>query len=554
MLRQLLPEPAGRRFLLLLLGAAAAEGRRAVQQPFSGQPSAFPAEGGPDKWGNREEAPFSRGMTCNGPVSEDPTQNLAQLTSRLGTFANFPRLCPVPSSVLAQAGFFYTGKGDQVRCFSCLATLEGWKEGDSAIRRHKNVSPNCRFINDGSFEEHHLLSRLPNGPPGGEGTSSVTPDSDLSSNFEADYLLRTRQVVDLSGCLYPQNLAMCNEEVRLRSFHSWPPYVPVTPEDLANAGLYYRGVGDEVECFCCGGKMKNWELGDQAWSEHRRHFPRCFFVLGYDVGNVRTVANQPGDAQLDRSNVLQVPPLPPPPPPPTAHNPSMAEFAKRLQTFGVWNYSMSKEWLAQAGFYSLGIGDGVECFSCGGGLNSWKAGDDPWEEHARWYPGCKYLGEEKGQAFVNRVHLTPLPQESTVEEPEEVLAIEDEEHLQSRVTQSALQMGFSAEEISKTVERKYRLSSQRYRSVEALVTDLIGAQRENTPGTYLEKHPQKDLSTEEKLKRLEEEKICKICMDKTLSMVLIPCGHVACQDCAETVEKCPWCSGVIANRQKIFMP
>ncbi|XP_039211553.1 E3 ubiquitin-protein ligase XIAP isoform X1 [Crotalus tigris] len=491
-------------------------------------------------------------MTCNGPVSEDPAQNLAWLTSRLGTFVNFPRHCPIPYSVLAQAGFFYTGKGDQVRCFSCLATLEGWKEGDSVVGRHKNVSPNCRILNDCSFEEHRLLSGLPNGPPGREATSSLPPNSELSSDLEADYLLRTRQVVDLSGSPYPQNPAMCNEEARLRSFHSWPPYAPVTPEDLANAGLYYRGVEDEVECFCCGGKLKNWELGDQAWPEHRRHFPRCFFVLGHDVGNVGTIANQPGDAQLDRSNTHRVPARRPPPPP-AAHNPSMADFAKRLQTFGVWNYSMSKEWLAQAGFYSLGIGDGVQCFSCGGGLKEWKVGEDPWEEHARWYPGCKYLGEEKGQAFVNRVHL--MPQESTIEEPEEVLAVEDEEHLQSRLTQTALQMGFSAEEIGKMVERKYRLSSERYRSVEALVTDLIGAQRENTPSTYLENHLQKaDLSTEEKLKRLEEEKICKICMDKTLSMVLIPCGHVACQDCAEAVEKCPWCSKVIANRQKIFMP
>ncbi|XP_058052515.1 E3 ubiquitin-protein ligase XIAP isoform X3 [Ahaetulla prasina] len=501
----------------------------------------------------RRKLPSTRGMTCNGPIVEDPAPDLAQLTSRQETFAGFPSGCPVSSSDLARAGFFYTGEGDQVRCFSCLATLEGWEAGDSVVGRHKDVSPNCCFINDANFEDGRLLSGLPNGPPEREAaaatTTSVPPDSDLSSDFEADYLLRTRQVVDLSGSPYPQNPAMCNEEVRLRSFHHWPPYAPVTPEDLANAGLYYRGVEDEVECFCCGGKLKNWEPGDQAWSEHRRHFPRCFFVLGHDVGNVENVAHQPGDGQLDRSSTHRVPPLPPPP-----HNPSMADFAKRLQTFGVWSYSVSKERLAQAGFYSLGIADSVECFSCGGGLKEWKAGEDPWEEHARWYPGCKYLGEEKGQAFVNSVHLKSLPPESTTEEAEKVLTIEDEEHLQSRAIQSALQMGFSMEEISQMVERKARLSAERYRSVEALVTDLIGAQRDDTPSAHLENHLQKDLSTEEKLKRLEEEKICKICMDKLLSVVFIPCGHLACQECAEAVEKCPWCCKFIANRQKVFMP
>ncbi|KAG8144556.1 hypothetical protein E2320_013046 [Naja naja] len=417
-----------------------------------------------------------RDMTCNGPVLEDQAPNLAELASRQETFANFPTRCPVSSSDLAQAGFFYTGEGDQVRCFRCLATLEGWEDGDSVVGKHKSVSPNCPFINEANFEEGCLLSGIPNGPPGREATPFIPPDPELTSDFEADYLLRTRQVVDLLGSSYPQNPAMCNEEVRRRSFHHWPAYAPVTPEDLANAGLYYRGVEDEVECFCCGGKLKNWEPGDQAWSEHRRHFPRCFFVLGHDVGNVGNIAHPPGDGQLDRSSTThRGSPLPPPP-----HNPSMADFAKRLQTFGAWNYP--------------------------------------------------------------------------AEEPKKVLTIEDEEQLQSQAIQSALQMGFSAEEISQTVGRKERLSAERYRSVEALVTDLIAAQRDNSPSAHLENHLQKDLTTEEKLKRLEEEKICKICMDKLLSVVLIPCGHLACQECAEAVEKCPWCCEVIAHRQKVFIP
>uniref|UniRef100_A0A8C6Y500 E3 ubiquitin-protein ligase XIAP n=1 Tax=Naja naja TaxID=35670 RepID=A0A8C6Y500_NAJNA len=457
-------------------------------------------------------------MTCNGPVLEDQAPNLAELASRQETFANFPTRCPVSSSDLAQAGFFYTGEGDQVRCFRCLATLEGWEDGDSVVGKHKSVSPNCPFINEANFEEGCLLSGIPNGPPGREATPFIPPDPELTSDFEADYLLRTRQVVDLLGSSYPQNPAMCNEEVRRRSFHHWPAYAPVTPEDLANAGLYYRGVEDEVECFCCGGKLKNWEPGDQAWSEHRRHFPRCFFVLGHDVGNVGNIAHPPGDGQLDRSSTThRGSPLPPPP-----HNPSMADFAKRLQTFGAWNYPVSKERLAQAGFYSLGMADGVECFCCGGGLKEWKAGEDPWEEH-----------------------LALLLSRDVC-----LLLSADEEQLQSQAIQSALQMGFSAEEISQTVGRKERLSAERYRSVEALVTDLIAAQRDNSPSAHLENHLQK----EEKLKRLEEEKICKICMDKLLSVVLIPCGHLACQECAEAVEKCPWCCEVIAHRQKVFIP
>lgn len=63
-----------------------------------------------------------------------------------------------------------------------------------------------------------------------------------------------------------------------------------------------------------------------------------------------------------------------------------------------------------------------------------------------------------------------------------------------------------------------------------------------------------DLSTEEKLRRLQEEKLCKICMAKNISVVLIPCGHlVACKECAEAVNECPLCRANIMKRQEIFM-
>ncbi|XP_062998012.1 E3 ubiquitin-protein ligase XIAP [Elgaria multicarinata webbii] len=490
-------------------------------------------------------------MTCNGPDNcgasatpeHDPDQELADECARQQTFISFPNHCPVSPSDLSQAGFFYTGEGDKVKCFSCHATIEGWRQGDSAAERHKTISPNCKFMNDINFGKNDTHSAVPNCLRRTENCFAVNalqPPLDPSSDLYADYLLRSGQVVDLSGSLYPRNPAMCNEEARLRSFHNWPPYAPLTPKDLANAGLYYTGTDDEVECFCCGGKLKNWESCDQAWSEHRRHFPRCFFVLGRDVGNVASVPDQSGDAKVDRSEIRNDNII---------HNPSMADYEARIKTFVMWRYLVSKEQLAQAGFYSIGNGDNVICFHCGGGLQEWKADEDPWEQHAKWFPGCKYLIEEKGQEFVNSVHLTNSLQDSTIE-AEETSPIKDEELLQSPVVQNAIQMGFSLDEIRKAIERKRHLSAESYRSVEALVADLINAQKENILSASWEK----DLSTEEKLRRLQEEKLCKICMDKTISVALIPCGHlVACTECAEAVDKCPLCCRVIAQRQKIYM-
>lgn len=51
----------------------------------------------------------------------------------------------------------------------------------------------------------------------------------------------------------------------------------------------------------------------------------------------------------------------------------------------------------------LGFNDSVKCFFCDGGLRNWEREDDPWHEHARWFPRCKYVRQVKGDRFVEEV-------------------------------------------------------------------------------------------------------------------------------------------------------
>lgn len=39
-----------------------------------------------------------------------------------------------------------------------------------------------------------------------------------------------------------------------------------------------------------------------------------------------------------------------------------------------------------ASLLPTGQQDKVRCFFCYGGLQSWEQGDDPWTEHAKWFP------------------------------------------------------------------------------------------------------------------------------------------------------------------------
>jgi len=56
-----------------------------------------------------------------------------------------------------------------------------------------------------------------------------------------------------------------------------------------------------------------------------------------------------------------------------------------------------------------GKGDQTVCFSCGGGLRDWEETDDPWVEHAAWFPKCMHVVLIKGQAFIEECRQQKEP-------------------------------------------------------------------------------------------------------------------------------------------------
>ncbi|MEE6496962.1 hypothetical protein FKM82_002546 [Ascaphus truei] len=496
-----------------------------------------------------KSSPISAGkkMTCKCPQMSDAAhdmdtaQEFADENTRMRSFANFPGSCPVSAPALARAGFYYTGDGDRVKCYSCQGVVQGWQYGETAIGKHRKISPNCTFISAFNLRSDCIQTQIPilqNSNPhlvaNCSGNSAHTHDSEIN----ADYLLRTGRVVDMSETRYPRNITMLTEEARLRTFQNWPSYARLTPKELASAGLYYTGSGDQVTCFCCGGKLVNWEPGDQAWTEHKRHFPDCFFVLGRDVGNVAFESNSASVGRRRGSEVY----------------PAMNQYKSRLESFAQWKYPSNKETLAKAGFYSTGEGDATKCFYCGGSLKDWKLKEDPWKQHATWFPGCKFLLEEKGQHFVNNVQLNRPLQNNAAVSAESCPALpEDNDLKKNALVNGAEQMGFHLGEIKNIMGKKLKSTGANYTSLDLLVSDLLNAQAAQVENGE-EKPKENESSVEEQLRQLQEEKICKVCMDNVVSIVFIPCGHlVACTECAEAMNKCPICNAIILRRQKTFM-
>ena len=59
--------------------------------------------------------------------------------------------------------------------------------------------------------------------------------------------------------------------------------------------------------------------------------------------------------------------------------------------------------MVNAGFCYKKYGDRVCCFYCGGRLFQWKAYDNPWYEHAKWFPLCEYVLKKRGVEYVRNV-------------------------------------------------------------------------------------------------------------------------------------------------------
>ncbi|XP_062983181.1 inhibitor of apoptosis protein-like isoform X1 [Elgaria multicarinata webbii] len=592
----------------------------------------------------------------NGDVTELKYDLSCELY-RMSTFSNFPLNVPVSERSLARAGFYYTGLKDKVKCYSCGLMLDNWKKGDNALDKHRQLCPSCSFVQS--------LSSMNNiGSSFHSAFSPAIAFGGLSSSHSPIQAPRLAQVGYFSGSFssFPQdpvtsgpveelshlrpkatNCTMNTEEVRLHTFKNWPlPFL--SPSSLAKAGFYYVGPADKVACFACGGQLCNWEPKDSAMSEHRRHFPSCPFV----------------EQTRDQCRF-------------TVSNLSMQTHVARVGSFKNWPsiVPVQPQQLADAGFYYVGRNDDVKCFCCDGGLRCWESGDDPWVEHAKWFPRCEYLIRIKGQEFIREVqarypHLleqllstSDTPVDENVGppiihfEPGEN-ASEDAIIMKTPVVEAVLEMGFSRRLVKQTVQSKILTTGENYKNVNDLVSDLVIAEDEkkeeekemqseeltsdlslirknrmalfqrltcvlpileslltckvitepehhvikqktqtslqarelidtilvkgNTAASifrnclqecdpvlykdlFVEKHmtyiPGEDVSglpMEEQLRRLQEERTCKVCMDKEVSIVFIPCGHlVVCKECAPSLRKCPICRGTIKGTVRTFL-
>lgn len=440
---------------------------------------------------------------------------------RLNTFIRWPDdvpVLPVSSRSLAQAGFYLNREPNlgQTRCFSCGLVINNWCEGDTAMDRHRAGRPNCAFVIElDELVRHSSDNRVEEVDNRVASVAQVEEDSvQLIGNHAG-------LEEDIPRELYQF------EEVRLQSFLHWPIPDIVSPAALARAGFYSlnpnsSASSDSVQCAFCEGAVGSWERGDCPDREHRRHFPMCSYVLGTInprlerlerrgeggvIGegrglNVRVV-NGEGMGNLQELGVHTH----------TApRKPRFTSLSARLASFAGWppHLIQTPPVLAEAGFYyehpstapnsnnAMQASDHVRCFHCDGGLKHWDPHDDPWTEHARWFPQCSYVLLVKGPEFVmgasrgslnqdgdNRQSTTTsssLPSISAVPSSSSHSHIitdrELQTHLQAPPALEALSLGIVVERVKQAIKDKLERTGSGFSNGAALIEAALNLQRD----------------------------------------------------------------------------
>ncbi|XP_032225383.2 uncharacterized protein LOC5501165 [Nematostella vectensis] len=402
---------------------------------------------------------------------------------------------------------------------------------------------------------------------------------------------------DLHHVTSPTDLQ--SEHHRLTTFVDWPESSPVRPWELSSAGFYYLGDQDSVKCYKCGVALRNWEPDDLPWVEHEKWSPHCPLVIEY-------LKNRPNPGPVE----VEDPYLHNPPMQGQGHSPPESEMyfpsnQRRSENPEIGRRSpprVSKPpslphqpFLAPAGNFSsesLRVASQVT---------------HGWESPYNTFPGQQkkvacpediWEPEDKPVKPQGICHKEESYYPSIGNRPH-VMSTGNEGDITSKDIQNALAMGFSREDIDAACARKLAESGSPFSSLQeltqalldhedpssqpsncaihgnsrAFLDNLMPSQSLRPPGNLsLPSTNEKQVlrrtnsapessgsspegeSLQQKLERMQEERLCKICMDAEVGIVFLPCGHLSCcPGCAEGMELCPMCRAPIRETIRTFL-
>ncbi|XP_013395679.1 putative inhibitor of apoptosis [Lingula anatina] len=464
----------------------------------------------------------TKGLGCH-PHRSINEWKLTEAKDRWQTFVNWPQYNPVPSTDLAAAGFIYTGPADTVKCVFCEGRLRNFEVGDTAIGEHQRHFPRCEFVLDFQrdpsvfhFVQENLREKQrslfrPEIHAAAQYSANKSCSYDETNTFQVPTDVIGSPQSGMGGRMIPARPELSSFPARLATFARWPPGIKQTPNVLAEAGLYYLGVNDSVKCYFCDGGLCNWQPTDDPWDEHKTWFPQCCHVLKHFQENGQRVGGK-GHGLTTAAQLK-----PPAAPTSSASNgglvcmtPSSNISPRKRQKI-----DMNKPYIRAA----VGVAD------C--------------SEHYARKVIRKYI-KETGQEFENAEQF-----------------LDYLFHMEGRAIDSDSSDSEAETSLCETSSSPKYTEEQ---PVAAILKEVPASHKSQNYINHQAGHPlnghHEDTAEALRLEnqRLRDERICKICMDADVAVVILPCGHfVCCESCAPALMKCPICRVDIRGTVKTYI-
>ncbi|XP_071170353.1 putative inhibitor of apoptosis [Mytilus edulis] len=358
---------------------------------------------------------------------------------------------------------------------------------------HLKLSPDCQFTQfllkpkDGSQTSQDISFAT------NRTESSILSDSRPPGSMSSECLLiigRTPFVpasmqsyfASYNAIARPENVNYKHPEMetvtdRIDTFVTWPHKDIQEPTNVATAGFYYTLNHDLVRCFCCNLGLSEWDECDNPWTEHARHSPACWYL--------KRVKGQQFIDDIQKEWRKSYNPK----------FPNLKDEGDRLKTFSNWPNNIVRPTsidIAKAGFFYTGRGDECRCFYCDGGLQHWEIGDNPWEQHAYYFPSCKFVLKTKEKVVTSDIRERFVASAPNVD----ALMRESEEAEENKYQDSLEKLA----ELEDTLEESLTSQLQLTRSIKKLE-----AEKRNLT-VLLEKKNKEDLNVllEKKNKKIDQ--------------------------------------------------
>lgn len=389
---------------------------------------------------------------------------------------------------------------------------------------------------------------------------------------------------------------LASQHHRLTTFVDWPHDHPIHPCDLSAAGFYYLGKNDSVRCFKCDISLHNWDPDDTPWGEHKRWSPQCPLVLENERHNEDHTPGQNAIAQ-ERYPSQNTPQF---------RRPDQSNFSsdKRVPIVGggrlvhpgwnrqqqpsaqtAWNVGRPQDqllekqytqWQTQpisaeqeAGHVSSGrqAGSTGKSSSNPNNRSCSPRGSALWERNIERLSELGFNKQQIDDAISVQVQATGLNFASHTDLVAALL--ESQARLQRNPTIPQPTEGgcWGASPppiiIPSDIPTSLLQGNQNPagRNCSSAVTSpttpfpgIISLRRSFSEPSTQRFSDSGEESLEEKLERMQEERMCKICMDAEVSVVFLPCGHLSCcEGCANGMNLCPMCRSPIQEKVRTFL-